>query len=151
MPTKILVVEDNPDVMFVLLSAVDSQKCEFIGVEEGTSVLETALREKPALIIIDVMLPGMNGLEVCRRIRATNDLKDVKILGISGHVASQDIEPGLFNEFLEKPFDVSVLVHTMARLLGWSKPNAIGNMDDVVLPDQEEDEPIDLTWNDDEK
>lgn len=151
MPTKILVVEDNPDVMFVLLSAVDSQKCEFIGVEEGTSVLETALREKPALIIIDVMLPGMNGIEVCRRIRETKDLKDVKILGISGHVSSQDIEPRLFNDFLEKPFDVSVLVHTMARLLGWSKPAAIGNMDDVVLPDQEEDEPIDLTWNDDEK
>jgi CheY-like chemotaxis protein len=150
MPTKVLVVEDNPDVMFVLLSAVDSQRCEFIGVEEGTSVLPVALKELPSLIIIDVMLPGMNGFEVCRKIRATDELKDVKILGISGHVSSRDIEPGLFDQFLEKPFDVASLVERMADLLGWRSPVQNPQDRDIVMPDQDEDEPVDLTWEDDE-
>ena len=150
MPTKVLVVEDNPDVMFVLLSAVDSQGCEFIGVEEGTSVLPVALKELPSLIIIDVMLPGMNGFEVCRKIRTTDELKDVKILGISGHVSARDIEPGLFDQFLEKPFDVANLVEKMADLLGWRSPMQNPQDRDIVMPDQDEDEPVDLTWEDDE-
>jgi CheY-like chemotaxis protein len=151
MPTKVLVVEDNPDVMFVLLSAVDSQRCEFIGVEEGTSVLPVALKELPSLIIIDVMLPGMNGFEVCRKIRTTDELKDVKILGISGHVSARDIEPGLFDQFLEKPFDVANLVEKMADLLGWRSPMQNPQDRDIVMPDQDEDEPLDLTWDDENK
>ena len=145
MPTKVLIVEDNPDVMFVLLSAVDSQQCEFIGVEDGTEVLPAALKEKPALIIIDIMLPGMNGIEVCKLIRDSDELADTKVLGISGHISSRDIQSGLFDEFLEKPFDIPVLVQTMARLLGWPS-SAPTSGDDVVLPDQNADDPVDLTW-----
>lgn len=148
MPTKVLVVEDNPDVMFVLLSAVDSQKCEFIGMEEGTTVLQTTLEERPDLIIIDVMLPGINGLEACRRIRQTPELAETKILGISGHVSARDIEPGLFDDFLEKPFEVSILIQRMAKLLGWPPSQMLRTPDEVVLPDQDEDEAIDLTWHD---
>lgn len=148
MPTKVLVVEDNPDVMFVLLSAVDSQQCEFIGVEEGTTVIQTARTGKPDLIIIDMMLPGMNGLEICRQIRADAELRQIKLLGISGHVSARDIDPGLLDDFIEKPFSVSVLVKRMAALLGWPATQAITTPHEQVLPDQRQDEPIDLTWHD---
>ncbi len=147
MPAKVLVVEDNPDVMFVLLSAVDSQRCEFVGVEEGTSVVQTARTERPDLIIIDIMLPGMNGLEICREIRRDKGLANIKILGISGHVSARDIDPGVFDDFLEKPFEVSVLVQRMAKLLGWTAPQAMTAPHEQVLPDQDQDQPVDLTWH----
>ena len=145
MPTKVLVVEDNPDVMFVLLSAVDSQQCEFVGVEEGTTVLQTARAERPDLIIIDMMLPGQNGIEVCRQIRKDASLKDVKLLGISGHVSARDIEAELLDDFLEKPFEVSTLVQHMAKLLGWPAPQRTSIARETVLPDQDENAPVDLT------
>jgi len=148
---KVLVVEDNPDVMFVLLAAVDSQQCEFMGVEEGTSVLETMRANHPDLIIIDVMLPGMNGLEVCRKIRQDPAIAETKILGISGHISARDIEPGLFDWFLEKPFDVAILVRTMAQLLSWSAPHPLMQDGDVVLPDRDEEEEIHLTWHEGDK
>ena len=148
MAAKVLVVEDNPDVMFVLLSAVDSQHCEFMGIEEGTTVLQTALEQRPHLIIIDIMLPGMNGLEVCREIRQTPAIADTKVLGISGHVSARDVEPGLFDKFMEKPFDVSVLVKTMAEMLDWPETRPLDIRDDTVLPDQDDDGPVDLTWED---
>ncbi len=148
MAAKVLVVEDNPDVMFVLLSAVDSQKCEFVGVEEGTSVLAMAKAERPDLIIMDVQLPGMTGLEACRLIRATPELRDTRILGISGHVPESDVEPSLFDAFIEKPFDVGRLVNEMGRLLEWDIANRQNASTDTVLPDQDADEPAKLTWDD---
>jgi len=147
MAAKVLVVEDNPDVMFVLLSAVDSQKCEFVGVEEGTSVLASAKAHEPDLIIMDVQLPGMTGLEACRLIRETPELSETKILGISGHVPAQDIEAGLFDAFIEKPFDVSRLIGEMGALLGWEKRADSDEGADHVLPDQDADEPVQLTWD----
>jgi CheY-like chemotaxis protein len=146
MPARVLIVEDNPDVMFVLLAAVDSQQCEFIGVEEGSSVLQTAQAQLPDLIIMDVQLPGITGLDACKLIRQTPELEHTKILGISGHVSAKDIEQGMFDEFMEKPFEVSVLLKAMARMLGWESAQASEDDAEIVLPDQDAEKPVELTF-----
>ena len=118
---KVLVVDDDPDLVELIVSVLEGDgrfetKVANNGFEAGMMVKEY----HPDLIVLDVMLPDINGKEVCIRVRGDGALENVKIICISGMVERDKIrelkEAGA-NDFLQKPFETDVLIDRMCHLL----------------------------------
>jgi excisionase family DNA binding protein len=118
---KVLVVDDDPDLVDLIVSVLEDDgrfetRVANNGFEAGMMVKEY----RPDLIVLDVMLPDINGREVCIRVRGDSSLEDVKIICISGMVERDKIrelrEAGA-NDFLQKPFETDILIDRMCRLL----------------------------------
>lgn len=119
---RVLVVDDDPQIVEVLVEALTRDgrwevKSASTGYDAG--LLTESFR--PHLILLDYLLPDLNGNQVCRRIKGTGHLKETRIIAISGVVNAAEIE-GLreagADEFIKKPFNVQALMATMARLTG---------------------------------
>jgi excisionase family DNA binding protein len=118
---KVLVVDDDPDLVDLIVSVLDDDgrfetKIASNGFEAGMMVKEY----RPDLIVLDVMLPDINGKEVCIRVRGDHSLENVRIICISGMVEREKImelkEAGA-DDFLQKPFETDILIDRMCRLL----------------------------------
>jgi excisionase family DNA binding protein len=118
---KVLVVDDDPDLVDLIVSVLGEDgrfetRVANNGFEAGMMVKEY----QPDLIVLDVMLPDINGKEVCVRVRSDGSLEKVKIICISGMVERDKIrelmEAGA-NEYLQKPFETDILINRMCRLL----------------------------------
>ena len=119
---KVLVVDDDPDLVDLIVAVLESDRrfetrVATNGFEAGMMVKEY----KPDIIVLDVMLPDINGKEVCIRVRNDDSLENVKIICISGMVERNKIkelkEAGA-DAFLQKPFETDKLVEHMCQLLG---------------------------------
>jgi DNA-binding response OmpR family regulator len=83
----------------------------------------------PDIIVLDVMLPDINGKEVCQRVRSDSSLDDVKIICISGMVEQdkiRELKDSGANEFMQKPFEIEALVERMCQLLDVEPVHAAG-------------------------
>ena len=76
---KIMVVDDEPEVSIVVSTMLEKEGHEIIKVYSGMECLERLKEEKPDLILLDIMMPGLDGWEVCRRIKNTPDTKDIPV------------------------------------------------------------------------
>ncbi|HEY9854913.1 MAG TPA: response regulator transcription factor [Stenomitos sp.] len=116
---RILVVEDAPEVVELVAARLGAEGFEVRVSVDGQSGLSAARHEYPDLVILDRSLPGMDGLEVCRRIRQTSD---VPILMLTAYGEVPDRIAGLnsgASDYLPKPFDLDELVarvHAQLRL-----------------------------------
>jgi excisionase family DNA binding protein len=114
---KVLLVDDDPDLVEVINKALDDDgrfevRIAANGFDAGMMVKEY----RPDLIILDVMLPDINGKEVCHRVRADLSLEDVRILCISGMIEEdkiQELRLSGADDFLHKPFDIEELIDRM--------------------------------------
>lgn len=120
-PRRVLIVDDDPEIVGLMVEWLEGDgrfevRSAGTGYDAG---LETE-RFRPALIVLDFMLPDINGNIVCRRIRDTPELADTRILCVSGVVEADEIE-GLraagADDFLKKPFDLHELVRRIESLL----------------------------------
>jgi excisionase family DNA binding protein len=118
---KVLLVDDDQELV-ELMSKVLEEDGRFEvriannGFDAGMMVKEY----RPDLIVLDVMLPDINGKEVCHRVRADNTLEDVRILCISGMIEDdkiQELKLSGADDFLHKPFDIEELIDRMCGLL----------------------------------
>lgn len=75
--TKIMVVDDEPDIVFVVREMLKRRGYEVIGANSGEEALEMLKTEKPDLILLDIMMPGIDGWETCRKIKENSDTKDI--------------------------------------------------------------------------
>jgi len=80
---KALIVEDHPDLLEVLTWQLEKMGFAVVSANTGMEGVTKAVEEKPQLILMDIMLPGMDGLEATRRIRSNQETKDIPILAIS--------------------------------------------------------------------
>lgn len=118
---KILVVDDEP---FILKSLTFVLKKEGFHVESATNgleALETIRREKPDLIFLDIMMPKMNGLEVCQWIRQDPQLRDIHVIILTAKGQEADREKGLqigADEYMTKPFSPSMVVKRIREIFG---------------------------------
>ena len=120
MSKRILVVEDQEDnrrIMRDLLAASGYQWLEATNGDEG---LKTAEREVPDLILMDIQLPGLDGYEVTRRIKANPALKHIPIIAVTAFAMKGDeekIRQGGCEAYIAKPISVTKFLETIERFL----------------------------------
>jgi len=114
----VLVIDDNEDILF-MLKAMLNFKGYTVSVKENTDDLEnfiTAL--SPSIIIMDMLLSGADGREICKQIKATPRLSSIPILMISAHPqAKEECFAAGANYFLAKPFEMNDIFETLSRAL----------------------------------
>ena len=105
---KILIVDDNPDVVEITREELLACNYELITASNGLEGLNKAEREDPDLVILDIMLPGIDGYEVCHRLRSKSRTAELPILMYSAKVRESDREMGLrmgANDYVAKSLD----------------------------------------------
>ena len=120
MPKKILIVEDYPHIVEVLRIRLEAAGYEVIAAVDGQEGLNMARSEKPDLIILDVMLPKMNGYKVCRFLKFDAKYKHIPIFLLTARGKPEDIETGKAtgaNEYIIKPYDPQELLALIRRYL----------------------------------
>jgi two-component system, cell cycle response regulator DivK len=118
---KVLVIEDNRDNMRLITYALKRNGYEVIPAESGEEGVESALREKPFLILVDINLPGIDGLETTRRIRNSATVRQVPIIAITSHAMCGDrdriLQAGC-NAYFEKPIDPLTIIKSIHAAIG---------------------------------
>lgn len=116
----ILVVDDSPTEMRLMLSALDGKGYRILTAVDGEQALEQAMRQRPHLILLDIILPKKNGFQVCRQLKTSPDTKDIKIILVSSKSQDSDRFWGLkqgADEYLTKPWNETDLVASVERNL----------------------------------
>ena len=118
---KALVVDDDVDLVELITDALEKDgRFEIRSVNNGFDAGMMVKEYHPDVIVLDVMLPDINGKEVCQRVRNDSTMDDVKIMCISGMVEQhkiQDLYDAGANDFLQKPFDIDRLIEKVCKML----------------------------------
>lgn len=117
---KILVVDDEEDVVQFIKRALALEHMEVVTAFDGLSALDTALEEEPDLIILDIMMPIMNGYEVCARLRLEDKTKEVPIILLSSAYTTDTVRQAKIaggSGYIAKPFTPGELVGEIRKLL----------------------------------
>jgi CheY-like chemotaxis protein len=118
MRKRLLIVEDS-DLNRDLLAQIFEQSYEITLAADGESAIELAASDRPDLILMDIGLPGLSGLDAVRAIRASGG--DVPVIAVTSHVMPGDIQQAIdagFDDFVAKPFDDTQLAAMVRRLIG---------------------------------
>jgi DNA-binding response OmpR family regulator len=110
---KIALIEDDADLYSLVKYNLEKEGFAFVGMQTGRSALEFLRREKPDLAILDIMLPDMDGLEICKAIRSSPELSQVPVIFLTARASEADRIIGLelgANDYIVKPFFVRELV-----------------------------------------
>jgi class 3 adenylate cyclase/CheY-like chemotaxis protein len=119
-PARILIVDDNPTNVKVLQTRLAAEGHEVITAADGEEGLAAARGQIPDLILLDVMMPKLDGFEVCRRLRADSDFPFTPIIMVTAMADSKDIVAGLEaggDEYLTKPVDHAALAARVRSML----------------------------------
>jgi CheY-like chemotaxis protein len=114
---KILAVDDNPVNLEILAEAL-AGRYRLKLAESGAQALQIAQSFQPSVILLDVMMPGMDGLETCRRLRRVPGLNDCIVLMLSAKAMPSEQAAGIragANDYLTKPFDEEELLSLLRR------------------------------------
>ena len=123
---RVLVVEDNCDNMRLITYALRRAGYEIIAAETGLQGVELALSEHPDFIIMDINLPGIDGLEATRRIRKSSSNGSIPIIAITSYAMAGDMNLVLSagcTGYFEKPIDPLTIMDKIHALLGWAPPH----------------------------
>ncbi len=110
---KIVLIEDDADLFALLKYNLEKEGFQFAGSQTGRGALELCRRERPDLIILDIMLPDSDGLEICKGIRASTELSHIPVIFLTARASETDRIVGLelgANDYIVKPFFVRELV-----------------------------------------
>ena len=133
-PETILVVDDDPRVCDLVRDLLERAGDRVHALDDGSAVLDAAVGERPSVVVLDVNLPGLNGDEICTRLREQFD-PELGIIFVSGErTESFDRTAGLLlgaDDYLAKPFDPSELV---ARVRRFSRRREHANGAEVAPP-----------------
>src|SRR5215813_12036956 len=110
---KILLIEDDADLYSLIQYNLEKEAFQFVGSQTGKGAIELCRREKPDLVILDIMLPDSDGLDICKRIRAHPELSHLPIIFLTARASETDRIVGLeigANDYIVKPFFVRELI-----------------------------------------
>jgi DNA-binding response OmpR family regulator len=117
---KILVIDDLPENVFLLQDRLESEGYEVITAYEGKSGLNKAISEQPDLILLDIMMPDITGLEVCKKLMNNDETFHIPIILVTAKTEAEDIKEGLEAgafDYIKKPFNrVELLARVKSAL-----------------------------------
>ena len=120
MAKKILIVEDNVLNMKLLNDLLQAHGYETLQTKDGHHVLELAREKQPDIILMDIQLPEISGLEVTKMLKGDEALKDIPIVAVTALAMKGDeeqIREGGCEGYIAKPISIPTLLETVARLL----------------------------------
>ena len=120
MGQKILVVEDEPDIRKLVLYNLAQERFRVLEAEDGEQALKIVQRDKPHLVVLDLMLPGLSGIELCKILRDRADTASLPILMLTAKAGETDRVLGLemgADDYLTKPFSPRELVARVRAIL----------------------------------
>ncbi|HEV8273011.1 MAG TPA: response regulator [Chitinophagaceae bacterium] len=124
MEQKILIVDDEAHIRMLIeqtLEELEDEGVEFLTAENGEIALEIIQKESPKLVFLDVMMPKMNGMEVCRRVKKELELNDVFIVLLTAKGQELDRQRGQevgADVYMTKPFDPEIILSKAKEVLG---------------------------------
>lgn len=117
--SKVIIgVDDNPSGLKLIEMALSSKGYTFFGATSGKECIDLAYRMRPALILLDIQMPGMDGFETCRRLRAQAHLSTVPIVFVTALNTKEEVQQALAaggNDFLVKPITPAKLIERVER------------------------------------
>ena len=120
MGNKILIVDDEPNIVMSLEYAFKKQGFEVFIARDGGEALEIAKDKIPDLVLLDIMMPNVDGYQTLSEIRQTSSLKETKVVFLTAKNKATDIEKGLklgIDDYLTKPFSIKTIVSKVKELL----------------------------------
>lgn len=118
---RVLVCDDDPVILRLLEVNLELEGFDVLTGNNGEEGVEIATRELPDLVILDIMMPRVDGYEACRRIKENEITKDIPVIFLSAKAQAADIEKGKsfgVAEYLTKPFDPTDLTDLVFKLIG---------------------------------
>lgn len=118
---KILVVDDSPTALRMTRDALAEKGFEAVTATDGEEALAVAEHEHPALVVLDIVLPKLNGFQVCRKLKTSQSTRDMKVILLSSKREETDRQWGLrqgADAYITKPYDLDALVSSIEQMLG---------------------------------
>ncbi|HEU4350020.1 MAG TPA: response regulator [Actinoplanes sp.] len=118
--TVVLVADDDADIRDLVAFKLEQAGLEVIAVADGQAALEQARARQPALAVLDVSMPGLSGIDVCRTLRADPATAGILIIMLTARVQEQDVEGGFSagaDDYVTKPFSPRELISRIQALL----------------------------------
>ena len=132
----ILVIEDEPDIRDLLEYHLKKEGYTVVTSNDGEKGLEAARRENPNLILLDLLLPGIKGLDVCRVLKNDVNTSKINIIMVTALGQEENIVKGLetgADDYVSKPFNISILLARVSAVLRRNTTYAISNHDNVHI------------------
>lgn len=120
----IMVVDDNPDIITIVRTILEGKGFNVLSASSGAECLETLKSQKPDLIVLDIMMPEMDGLEVLTRLKAMSEFSNVPVVLLTAKVQYEDVLGGYklgADYYITKPFTSTQLINGINLLLGENK------------------------------
>jgi len=117
---KILIVDDNPDLILVLKVRLESFGYEVAVAEDGVKCLEKVASDKPDLILLDILMPEMDGFQALKKLKENDKTKDVPVIMLTAKDKLDDVAKANSlgaADFIVKPFDYRVMVEKIRKML----------------------------------
>jgi len=127
MPKEILIVDDEPSIVVPIQFLMEQQGYSVLVAENGEDALDAIYKYKPDLILLDIMLPRIDGYEVCEIVRLNPEYRDIKIIFLTAKGREVEIAQGLAlgaNAYIVKPFSNTELVAKVKELLDNTNENS---------------------------
>ncbi len=127
MTTRILLADDEPNIVVSLEYLMKREGYEVHVARDGAQALDMLRRIRPALVVLDVMMPVRTGFEVCQELRGDEAIRDTRVLMLTAKGRDTDIAKGLgvgADGYMTKPFSTKELVQKVREMLAASPPAA---------------------------
>lgn len=121
MSSKILIADDEPNILISLEFLMKREGYDVVLARDGQEAMDAIVRERPALVLLDVMMPIKTGFDVCCEVRAHEAVRDTLIVMLTAKGRDTDVAKGLAlgaNAYMTKPFSTKELVQKVRELLG---------------------------------
>src|SRR5262245_28816729 len=117
---KVLVVDDDPAILEICSDLLQTEGYEVAVATNGQQALEQAHEDTPSVVLMDIMMPVMDGIEACRRLKADHHTADVPVVLMSArtNLTRQSGDLVQADALVAKPFDIDYLLNTIADLVG---------------------------------
>ncbi len=119
MTRDVLLVDDDPVLLEVLSTVLDLEEFTVVTADDGEQALAAVARHRPQVVVCDVAMPGIDGFEVCRRLKADPDTSQLPVVLLTAHGGTQERQAGLdagCDAYLTKPFSPLELIERLREV-----------------------------------